>query len=163
MMSGVDFLHLLYSEQDLITVRAQKKRRLLAVLPFCLIALSAGVAGFCTRLEWLAILGFCALAVILIFWLNFMYKPVCSYEKLICAALSGRYHDTECLFSAIEPDVSLINGISFRSVVVLGSADKHGIREHQYYLDTQKDFPDLAPETAITIRYNDRNIIGYQL
>lgn len=144
-------------------IRAQKKRRLLAVLPFLLVMLAAGVTGFCIRSEWLAIAGFCLFAAIFIFWLNFLYKPICSYEKLICSALSGRYHDTECLFSGIEPHSSLIDGISFRSVVVLGNADKHGIREHQYYLDALKDFPELAPETVITLRYNDRNIIGYQI
>lgn len=153
---------LLYTEQDLQEIQGQEKRRLTAVIPFWILFTVLTVISMIFRLEWLTMVSLCLLAATTIFWLDFIFLPLKRYERHLRSALHGkRFHDEHYTFSAIEPDLSVVDGVTYRSIIVLGDADRHGIRERMYYWDKEKEIPDFQEGSDITLRYYDKMIIGW--
>ena len=103
----------------------------------------------------------CILAVcILIFGLSFMVRPLLSYRNHIRTALFGRAREATYRYLHLEPDLSVIDGITFRSLVFEGEPDRHGIAEHMFYWDVLKEIPDLSEGETIISSYIN-NIFNY--
>ena len=49
-----------------------------------------------------------------------------------------------------------------RSLVFLGTPDKHGVREQMLYWDSQIPLPDFRPGEDLLIQYTGKMIIGYE-
>lgn len=169
-------MNLLYTEEELSTLSRRVKRRtvisLIASLPF----FAAFVVFFIMHLQispsnpgpiaddTLKLLASvaCILALcILIFGLSFFVRPIRSYRNHVQTALFGRAREATHCFLHLEPDLSVIDGITFRSLVFEGEPDRHGIAEHMYYWDVLKEIPDFAEGEAVTIRFYDRFITGW--
>lgn len=153
---------LLYQEQDLEAIKAQQKKRLISVSPVWAVLLAVVIYSCITRAEWLTMLSLCLLGACLVFWLDFLYMPLHRYEVHLKNALHGRHHDTEYEFSAFDEDQSVVDGVKYRGMTVLGEADRHGIRDRMFYWDCERELPDFKEGAVIKLRYYDKVVIGYE-
>lgn len=151
----------LYTENDLASLRAQIRRRIKIMLIPCVLLLASGIFFFIVRVEFAASASFVLLAFILIFTLEFLCRPLRCYAKHIDAALHGRTHEISVIYQNTETQPSVVDGVSFLSMIFLGEPDKHGIRETMFYWDQELPLPDFKPDDKVMLKYYDKNIIGY--
>ena len=153
----------LYSEQDLLSLNGQLRKRwiVLGILGAALLGLS--VWSMIVRNQWLTMVLVFLLAAAAIFGIDFCCLPLLRSRKLLAAALTGRNHTEALEFERTEPDSSMVDGVACRSLLFLGEPDKHGSREQRFYLDAERPLPDFTPGETVTLKYTGRNIIGYEL
>ena len=95
-----------------------------------------------------------------VFWIDLFCRPLLRHRKLIREALTGRNHMRTMEFVRIEPDPSMVDGVSCRSMIFLGEPDKHGTREQLFYWDASIPLPDLQSGTEYTLKHTGRTIIA---
>lgn len=167
-------MNYLYAEQEIKELSARIRRRriitYIVAAPFfaCLVfifvrhlSLTYAELGQDDTLTTLAIIAGILGAFVLVFGLSFCVKPLKSYREHIRNSLCGRTHDIVYNFKRVEPDLSVIDHISFRSVVFDGEPDKHGITERMFYWDSLKEIPSFAEDEKVHIQYYDRFICGW--
>lgn len=152
----------LYTENDLAALRAQISRRMKIMLIPAILLLASGIFFFITRIEAAASASFVLLAFTIIFTLEFLCRPLRCYAKHMDAALHGRTHEISVVYRETEQQTSVVDGVSFLSLIFLGEPDKHGIRETMFYWDQELPLPDFKPDDTVTLKYYDKNIIGYR-
>ncbi len=152
----------LYSKQDLQDLGGQLRRRFILIGVLAALCLAVVVWSFVRRIEWLSIAATALCGAIAIFGIDMFCLPLIRYRRLLVSALRGRTHTETFEFSAAEPDLSLVDGISCRSIVVLGLADKHGTREQRFYWDAARPLPDFTPGRPLELTYTGRFVIAYQ-
>ena len=150
----------LYRQEDFIALQSQLKKRLILLLIGCVLLLAVAIWSLSARMEWLTMASFILLGAAAIFVLELLCRPISQYKKLVHSALHGRSHTETLEFARVEPDLSLVDGVSCRSLVFLGEPDKHGERERMYYWDEHLPLPALKEGEAISIRYTGKTIIG---
>ncbi len=157
----------LYTESDHQAVRSQLKRRLLVLLGLSLLFLAVII--------WTLILDdhkanrpelYTTLAVLLwgftaIFFWDLLCKPLHCYARFIDTALHGRCHEVQVEFSRRNEEKSVVDGVTYRDLIFLGEADKHGDRDRMFYWDAELPDPPFAPGDQVTLRYYDRFITGW--
>ncbi len=157
----------LYSEADYEAIRAQLKKRLLA--------LGGVLAVFLAAVIWTLVLDnhkenrpevlttvFAVLGgFVLIFGWDMLIRPLRCYEKHLAGALHGRSHETVMEFSRRNEELSVVEGVTYRDLIFLGEPDKHGDRERLFYWDAQLPDPPFTPGQQVTLSYYDRFISAY--
>ncbi len=151
----------LYTAADLNRIHAQLVKRLIAVFSVCAVLLAVCVYSLVVRIQVLTIVSVILIGAVLIFCVEMFCRPVYAYEKLIRSALQGRSHTETLIYDHPEPETSLVDGVTCRSLVVLGAPDKHGTREQMLYWDGQLPLPAWTKGTPYAIRYTGKNIIGW--
>ena len=151
-----------YSDRDLKELNAQVSRRM-TVIGLIALALT-GVAAWSLvgRIEWLTMVSVALIGVVLIFGIEMFYRPLYAYRKLLIAALQGRNHEIRLTYDHPESELSVVDGVSFRSLIFLGEPDKHGTRDQMYYWDLQKKLPAFETGKDYLLRYTGKTIIGWQ-
>lgn len=152
----------LYREEDLSLLRSRIRNRLL-VLGIPVLALLAVLVYSCVRrIEWLTVLSVALLCFLLIFCIDLFILPLRAYERMIRAALTGRRHEENFVFSHAEPEISEVDGVPCRSLIFLGKPDKHGTRDQLFYWDRELPLPAFSEGETVSLRYTGKNIIAYQ-
>ncbi len=151
----------LYTGADLDRIHAQLKKRVIAMFAVCAVLLAVCVYSMVIRMQVLTIVSVILIGAVLIFCTEMFCRPVYAYEKLIRSALRGRSHTETMVYDHPEPEVSLVDGVSCRSVVLLGAPDKHGTREQMLYWDEQLPLPAWTEGKNYAIKYTGKNIIGW--
>ena len=123
----------LYSEKDLQDLGGQLRRRFLVVGLAAALFLAVAVWSFIRRIEWLSVAGTILCGFVLVFGIDLFCLPLIRYRSLVASALRGRKHTETFEYGETEPDLSRVDGISCRSILVLGEADKHGTRAHKRF------------------------------
>ena len=152
----------LYTDQYRQAVRSQLSRRL---VPLCVVSgvlLAVVIWSFVARQQVFTVASVIVLGVVLIFSLDVLCKPLRQYDRFLASALTGRNHTDEFIFDHPESEISMVDGVSYRSLVFLGEPDKHGTREQMFYWDSQLPLPDFTPGQALRICYTGKMIIGYE-
>jgi len=152
----------LYSEADLRSLNGQLRRRFILLGLIVAALLAAAVFAWIRRIEWLCIAALILACFSAIFGLDMFCLPLVRYRRLLTAALRARNHTETFVFSRVEPDASMVDGISCRSVIVLGEPDKHGAREQRFYWDARRPLPELAPDAPVTLTYTGRFVTGWE-
>ena len=155
-------MHDLYSEKDLQDLGGQIRRRFLVVGILAALCLAVVVWSFIRRIEWLSVAGTILCGFIAVFGVDLFCLPLIRYRALVNSALHGRKHTETFEFSETEPDLSRVDGISCRSILVLGEADKHGVREQRFYWDAEHPVPGFLPGQSLTLTYTGRFVIAYE-
>ena len=151
----------LYSEKDIEQISSQLKKRYI-LLGFILSVILAGfVVSLVIRVEWLSVVVFILFLAVAVFWIEMFCLPLHRYKKLIVSALHGRTHTETLEYEKTEDDTSVVDGVSCRGLIFLGSPDKHGTREQRFYWDEQIPLPAFSAGDQVTLRYTGRTIIGY--
>ena len=151
----------LYSDQSYDAVHRKLNRRLVLLAVIAVPLLALFIAAMILRIQWLAMVAACLAGCFAVFYVEMFCLPLARYRRLIGTALHGRSHTQTLEFSRVDPDLSAVDGIPCRSLIFLGTPDKHGTREQMLYWDDEIPLPDFQPGQEITIQYTDRNIIGF--
>lgn len=153
----------LYSENDLRGIEDQLKKRYILIGVILAVLLGVIIWSFIARIQWLSVVSLFLLGAVAVFTFDLFCLPLRRYKKLIVSALSGRTHTDTLEYECAEPDLSMVDGVSCRTLLFLGAPDKHGTREQRYYWDAEIPLPAFEAGAQILIRYTGKNIIGYQL
>ena len=152
----------LYSDSYRRLVRAQLSHRL---IPLCFISgalLAVAVWSFFTRQQVITMISVLLMGTVLIFCLDVLCKPLWQYDRFIVSALSARNHTDSLVYDHPEEEISVVDGVAYRSLVFLGDPDKHGTRERMFYWDKELPLPNFVPGQRIAIRYTGKMIIAYE-
>ena len=160
-------MHDLYSETDLQAIRGQLKKRLFVLLAVSAIFLAAVIYTLILdnhkdhRPEALTTAVTLLWGFTLIFGWDVFCRPLRCYAKHLNAALHGRTHTVSVEFSRASEDTSVVDGVTYRDLVFLGDADKHGDRDRMFYWDVQLAEPPFRTGEQVTLCYYDKFITGY--
>lgn len=158
----VDLMVSLYTDQHRQAIRTQLSRRAVPLGIFSAVMLGVVVWSLIGRHQALTIAAVILLGAGLIFACDVFLKPLWQYSRFLSSALTGRSHTDSLVFDHPEPDISLVDGVACRSLVFLGTPDKHGVREQMLYWDSQIPLPDFKPGEDLLIQYTGKMIIGYE-
>ena len=150
----------LYSAEMLASLDGRLKKRWILLGIISALLLAGFVWSVAVRMEWLSVLLVVLIGGFLVFYIEMFCRPLLDYRKLMVSALSGRSHDRDMEYVRTEPDSSSVDGVSCRSLIFLGDADKHGSREMLLYWDEEIPLPALQEGKTYTVRYTGRNIIA---
>ena len=153
----------LYSENDLLSLSSQLKKRYILLGVILAVILGLFVYSMIIRVEWLSVVLFALFCSVAVFFIELFCMPLHRYKKLIQSALKGRTHTETLVYDHEEAEPSLVDGVLCSGLILLGEPDKHGIREHRYYWDKEIPCPAFNSGDQITIKYTGKNIIGYEL
>ena len=162
-------MQVLYTEEKFSELKKQigKRERLLFVSSFLFLAVIAAVLLTDNHKENRPELVTTLLVIfgggLIVFFWDLTIHPLRSYAKHIDSALYGRSHEIVAVFSHIGQEDSVIDGLTFRDLIFLGEADKHGDRERMLYWDTELPLPSFIPGQEIRLRYYDRFLTGYEV
>lgn len=152
----------LYSENDLLQISAQLKKRYFLLGTILLIPLALFVWSLVIRLEWLTMVSVFLFFAAIIFVVDLFCLPLHRYKKLLSSALTGRSHTETLEYKETEADPSVVDGVTCLGLIFLGQPDKHGTREQRFYWDSEIPLPAFRAGDQVTLKYTGRNIIGYQ-
>ena len=150
----------LYTAEMLESLNGTLKKRWILVGIVSALLLAGFVWSAAVRAEWLSVVFVVLLGAFLVFYIEMFCRPLLDYRKLMVSALSGRSHDRDMEYVRTEPDSSSVDGVSCRSLIFLGDADKHGSREMLLYWDEEIPLPALQEGKTYSVRYTGRNIIA---
>ncbi len=151
-----------YTDESYTAVDRQLKRRLILLFAVVAVLLGVFIWAMAARIEWAATAASILAGCFAVFFADLYCAPLLHYRRLVRTALSGRTHERAMEFFRMEPDRSVVDGVSCRSLIFLGEPDKHGSREVLLYWDEELPLPALVPGAAYTVRYTGKNIIGIQ-
>ena len=100
---------------------------------------------------------------VLIFGWDLFCHPLRCYAKHLQAALHGRVHEVSVEFDRAGADASVVDGVTYRDLIFLGDADKHGDRDRLFYWDAQLQDPPFSKGDQVLVSYYDRFMTGYQI
>ena len=152
----------LYSENNLLQISAQLKKRYLLLGVFLLIPLALFVWSMVIRLEWLTMVSVFIFFAAAVFVIDLFCLPLHRYKKLIIAALTGRTHTETLEYKETESETSVVDGVACLGLIFLGQPDKHGTREQRFYWDREIPLPPFRAGEQVTLKYTGRTVIGYQ-
>ncbi len=157
----------LYTENDYQLIHSQLKKRLMILGGISLVFLGLLIWSFMldngkeNRPELFTTLVVLLWGFTLIFSWDLLCKPLYCYQKFLMNALHGRSHEVQVEFSRRNEEKSVVDGVTYRDLIFLGEADKHGDRDRMFYWDSQLPDPPFTPGDRVTLRYYDRFITGY--
>lgn len=153
----------MYSEQDLATVRAQQKKRWGILTIPAVLLLGTIVYSLFIRLEWLTTVSTVLLGGMMIFVYDLLIKPLRCYETHVDNALHGRTRELDCVYDAISPDLSVVDGVKYYAMTVLQTDENGDPFERLMYYDAQKPLPQIAKGTPLHIVYHDREVADWSV
>ena len=151
----------LFSEKDLQDLNGRIRRRFLVIGALMALCLAAAVFAFIRRIEWLTIVAVVLCGAVAIFGIDLFCLPLIRYRRLVSSALTGRTHTETFEYSGTESALSMVDGVSCRSLIVLGDADKHGSREQCFYWDAEHPVPAFQAGQPLTLTYTGRFVVAY--
>lgn len=154
-------MHSLFSEKDFQDLSGRIRRRFIVIGVLMALCLAVAVWSFTRRIEWVTVAAVVLCGAVAIFGIDLFCLPLIRYRRLVSSALTGRTHTETFEYSGAEPDLSMVDGISCRSIIVLGSADKHGSREQRFYWDAEHPLPAFREGSPLTLTYTGRFVIAY--
>ncbi len=153
----------MYTQQDLDQVIAQEKKRwLLLAVPEVLL-LAGLVVSLVVRIEWLTTLLSCVIGFSFIFCYGMAIKPLRCYEKHLKNVLHGRTRVMEGTFKRMESDVSLVDGVNYRSMIVSAGNPADEEDDRLYYYDLEKPLPTFPEGTKLRVTYHDREVAALEV
>ena len=162
-------MHYLYNEEIFSALKKliSKRQRLLLLAAFAVLAAILASLILDDHKDHRPVLLTTLLVILgggaLIFLWDMTIKPLRSYAKHIDSALHGRSHETVAVFDRVGTEDSVIDGLTFRDLIFLGEADKHGVREQLFYWDMEFPLPAFGKGQELRLTYSDRFLTGYEI
>lgn len=149
----------MYTEQDLLSIRKQEKKRWTIVGVVALLFIAGIVYSLIIRSEALTAGLTIVLVAILIFVYDLTIKPLHCYATLLHNLLHGRTRQLDCTYHSIDADLSLVDGVKYYGMTVLQQDEDGGDPfERLLYWDAEKPIPQLQQGDQLHIVYHDRMI-----
>ena len=153
----------LYSMNDLTAIRAQKKRRWLALEIPCAVLAAVLVYSLTIRLEWLTSASTLLIGVILIAGHDFFIKPLSCYERHLVNCLQGRTRECDLPFISLSENIDLVDGVNCRQLLCADEDAKGRPYERLFYFDAEKQLPDVQPGQTVHIVHHDLMVANIHL
>lgn len=148
----------MYSESDLTAIRMQQKKRwALLAIPAGLLLITV-VVSFLLRVEWVTTSATILLGVVLIAGHDLLIKPLRDYETHLNNVLHGRTHELTCIFDRFSPEVSVVDGVKYHSIIVLDTDERGKPYERLFYYDCEKPEPDFQKGEAVKVVHHSREL-----
>ena len=148
----------LFSAQDQAAIRTQLNKRLILVLIPVVLMLGAAIY-FATQRNEVAtdVLTIAALSV-LIFCYDLFLKPLRCYQRHLTNVISGRRRAVDLPFLAISDDISLVDGVPYRSMTCSDIDAKGRPYDRLFYFDAEKTFPDIAAGETVRVVHHELDV-----
>jgi len=153
---------MLYTQTNLDTIRAQQKRRWMAVGIPAAALLIGMIVCFILRIEWATALCTALGGGLLIAGWDLFIRPLKCYERHLKAALHGRKAETTLAFASIDHDESIVDGVRYFSFMVTDYDKKGKPFDCLFYYDAELPLPDYQPGEMLRITYYDKMICGLE-
>lgn len=148
----------MYTEQDLLSVHAQRKRRWLALGIPLAVLLAVIVVSLIFRVEWLTIAATLVGGVLLISGYDLLIKPLSDYAKHVDNMLHGRRREIDLAFANYSEDISLVDGVRYHAMTATDYDEKGKPYERLFYFDAEKEFPGFTAGEMLHIVFHDKEI-----
>ncbi|MBQ8653583.1 MAG: hypothetical protein IJ507_01490 [Clostridia bacterium] len=152
----------MYTEQDLIAIRAQQKKRWLTLAVPCMVLLCGLIASLVVRVEWLTSLITIIIGVILIAGYDLFIRPLHRYDVFLRNALHGLVRETQCEYHSITRTEERVEGVLCRTMTVIEYEDDGQPYERIFYFDALKPFPQLEQGQKLRVRFHDRSVVALE-
>lgn len=149
----------MYTEQELLAIKAQQRKRWMLLGIPCLVILAFIVYSVIIRVEPLTSgLTVLLLALLIFFW-DLAIRPLHRYEIHLTNMLYGRKRELACTYRSTDADISLVDGVRYYAMTFLQQDEDGGEPfDRLLYWDAEKPLPALAPDQPVHITYHDRMI-----
>ena len=150
----------MYTENDLQTIVAQRKRRWIALLIPVAVLMAVLVASLIFRVQNLTVGATIAAGALLIAGYDRFIRPVSAYATHVSSMLNGRRREVELPFESLSGDISLVDGVRFYALKVSDHDEKGKPCDRLFYYDAEKPLPDFREGDMLHIVYHDKGIIS---
>lgn len=155
----------MYTQQDLINIKIQLKKRWLITLVPSLAVLAAAIVifvyGQLNRNDELWMLT-STLTMIggsyLLFFFGVYVRPAMAYRKHLGYMLNGRKRETTGLFKAFSQDVCIRDGLEVHAMLVNVGEKDDPEDDRLFYYDVYKAAPEMAFGERVTVVSNDKMV-----
>ena len=148
----------MYTESDLQSVLAQRKRRWMILLIPIAVLTAVLIGSLVMRVEWLTSAATIVGGVMLIAGHDLFIKPLTDYAAHVNNMLHGRRREIDLPFAACSEDISLVDGVRYYALTATDYDEKGKPYERLFYYDAEKPFPDFAPGEMLHIVFHDKEI-----
>lgn len=148
----------MYTEQELLSIHAQEKKRWSILGGISLLLAGGIVYSLVIRSEALTTGLSLLMGALLIFFYELTIKPLHCYAVLLNNILHGRTRQLDCTFLSADADVSVVDGVSYYALSLEQTDDDGDPFERMLYWDAQKPLPDLQGGEKLHIVYHDRMV-----
>lgn len=150
---------LMYTQQDLTAIRAQaKKRWIMLCIPSALFIVGV-IVSLVVRNEIATDVFSLLLGVTLIAGYDLLIKPLNCYARMLDGLLNGITHEiTDCTFTHLDEDVSLVEGVAYYGMTVTFIDEKNKPYDRLFYYDAQKPRISFPVGTPLRLVYHDRSL-----
>lgn len=155
----------MYTQQDMIDIKNQLKKRWLVTLVPSLAVLAAAIAifvyGQLNRSDVLWMLT-SALTMVgggyLLFFVGVYVRPALAYRKHLGYMLNGRKRETTGVFKAFSEDVCIREGLEVHAMLVNVGEKNDPEDDRLFYYDVYKTAPEMQLGERITVISNDKMV-----
>ena len=148
----------MYTQEDLISIRDEQHKRWLKLILPGIVLLGGIIASFIIRIEWITTSLSIILGCMILFTYEMHIKPLKCYERHVDNCLNGRTHEMEGTFLSAEEDISLVEGVRYRGMMIHDDTPENNF-DRLFYFDVEKPFPELQPGDKVHVVYHDREIV----
>lgn len=146
----------LYTEQDYTDIRAQLKRRLIALCIPAALMLSGVVASFVFRLRWVTIGGTVLLGAFLIFTYGLFLAPLIAYSHHLDDVLHGRVRSLTGAFKEMEEGTVIRDGVRYYPLLLNVDDLENPEDDRLFYFDANLPRPEWKQGERLTVTAHDK-------
>ncbi len=145
----------IFTVQDKKDIRAQLKRRQIVLLIPCVLLLIASICFAVQRNEVVTDVLVILCGAILIFCYDLFVKPLRCYLTHLTNVVDGRRRAVDLPFVAISEDISMVDGVAYRSMTCEDFDAKGRPYDRLFYYDAAKPFPQINKGETVRVVHHD--------
>ena len=146
----------MYTEQDYADIRAQIRRRALALGIPALVLLAGVVISYIYRVRWATTAGTIVLGAFCIFSYGMLLHPVIAYGRHLDEVLHGRVRTTTGAFKEMEEESVMRDGVRYFPMTInVGDMEKPE-DDRLFYYDANLPRPEWQPGEMLTVTAHDK-------
>ena len=146
----------LYTEQDYADIRAQIKRRMLALGIPAVLMLAVVIVSFIFRIRWLTIGLSVVLGVWCIFGYGMLLYPVIAYGRHLDEVLHGRVRSATGAFKEMEEQAVMRDGVAYYPLMISVGDMDNPEDDRLFYYDANLPRPDWKQGDMLTLTAHDK-------
>lgn len=152
----------MYTQNDIDSVNAQMKKRVMVWWIPKILVLSALVYSFIIRIQWLSGALFSLLAIMIYFSVTMSILPVKRYKEFLNNAVHGKNRVDTLRFDTLDQETVEREGVRFYPVTMRADTLKEELDERQFYWDANLSLPDWTQGSYLKLTSHERMIIGWE-
>ena len=148
----------MYTEQDYTDIRAQLKKRWLALGIPAAVLLAAVIASFVFRIRWLTMTLSVILGAFCIFSYGMLLSPVIAYSRHLDEVLHGRVRSATGAFKEMEAQPVMRDGVKYYPMMISVGDMENPEDDRLFYYDANLPRPDWKAGEMLTLTAHDKSL-----